>query len=155
MKPPPAMQVEPSAKCTPQKETSKTPPVRTRRSSGLTSPPKANSRRTSTPLSLNSNDANELQACYVCQVSGTAQDLVKWVLLSKQYSCDTSNRNSQIVFFFQMWWMQKELSFPMPRPTIEKDTETTGLFLALRWLRSDGVYPYKAFSLYTLCITSI
>lgn len=77
MKPPPAMQVEPSAKSTPQKETCKTPPARTRRSSALVSPLKANTTRTPTPLSLNSNDANELQACYVCQVTGTALDLVR------------------------------------------------------------------------------
>lgn len=67
----------------PQKEIDKiktpvSPPLRTRRTSGLLSPPKANSRRTSTPVSVASNDPNELQVCYVCQVAGTAQDLVKY-----------------------------------------------------------------------------
>lgn len=73
----------PSPLSTPQKEPNKvnksptTPPVRTRRTSVLQSPPKANPRRTSTPVSSNSNDTNEMQVCFVCQVSGTVQDLVK------------------------------------------------------------------------------
>lgn len=74
--------MEQSAISTSQKEAGKikppvSPPVRTRRTSGLLSPSKAISRRASTPVSSNSNDPNEVQVCYVCQVAGTAQDLVK------------------------------------------------------------------------------
>lgn len=58
-----------------------TPPLRTRRLSVLLSPSKAQSKsRTSTPVtatSSNSNDTNDMQACDVCQIPGTAQDLVK------------------------------------------------------------------------------
>lgn len=68
-----------------------TPPLRTRRLSVLMSPPKSK-RRTSTPVTATSTNSvdttptstaiattttNELQACDVCQVPGTAQDLVK------------------------------------------------------------------------------
>lgn len=111
--------------------------IRTRRLSVLMSPPKTTpNRRTSTPLSSNSTDSAYAPLCDVCQVAGTAQDLVKWV--SNFGSFAKLKSINRLCFFTQMWRMQKKLPLPLLGAAAQENAEKTRILMALRRLRSNG-----------------